>query len=117
MDKINFKTFDNLLRELPLDITTLIYNYYDNFCQYCDDEMVICMGCKDFFCMIRRCNNCLCICEKFNRSRFFPFGASDLICPNSMVKQREHYNNCFYQTFYCYSSKLFCYKCYFKKIN
>ena len=117
MEKINFDCVDNLLKVLPVDLNKIIYKYYDNYCNVCENEMGLCKSCEKYFCMMRRCGNSLCICEMMSGYGFFPYGISPLICPNTMMKQREHYDNCFYQTFHCYNLNVYCYECYNKKIS
>lgn len=114
MEKIKFDFVDYYLRKLPVDVNKLIYEYYDNFCCYCENEMSLCFCCEKYFCMIARCGNSLCVCEKMNRYGFYPYGVSVYVCPNKCI---EHYENCFYQTFYRYNCNLYCYECYDKKIN
>lgn len=118
MEKINFKLVDKLLIELPVDVNKIIYEYYNNFCNFCSNEMCECFSCKNFFCMISRCGNSLCICEKMSKYGFYPYGSSKFICSNrnKRNKQLEHYDDCFYKTFYCYNCNLYCYKCYYNKI-
>ena len=68
MEKIKFDFVDYYLRKLPVDVNKLIYEYYDNFCCYCENEMSLCFCCEKYFCMIARCGNSLCalgtICTK-----------------------------------------------------
>lgn len=46
---MSFKNLDKIIK-LPKDINYIIYKYYTNICQECNNETEYCSSCKYYYC-------------------------------------------------------------------
>ena len=70
MPDIHYKDLDEILSNLPHDLTDVIYNFYKRKCDACKKNQIFCNTCKIYYCNCKVYFNCKTCNKQFKYTSF-----------------------------------------------